>query len=136
MAPLAARPPGRLSGPLPEPVQVACPGGLLRVVPQYVNPSCWMDLVSCSALALVSLQKTRHAFLVVSSGFLVRFLVINWVKVLGTRACNTWTLSIWLGFTVLGLGLTLGPQDLKDFARKSSLDVVYSEIGRERDGKG
>ena len=27
-------------------------------------------------------------------------------------------------------------QDLKDFARQSGLDVVYSEIGRERDGKG
>ncbi|KAL8914900.1 MAG: hypothetical protein Q9171_000527 [Xanthocarpia ochracea] len=27
-------------------------------------------------------------------------------------------------------------QDLKDFARRSSLDVVYSEVGRDRDGKG
>ncbi|MCJ1307484.1 hypothetical protein MMC25_001130 [Agyrium rufum] len=27
-------------------------------------------------------------------------------------------------------------QDLKDFARRSGVDVVYSEIGRERDGKG
>ncbi|KAL8768620.1 MAG: hypothetical protein Q9209_005179 [Squamulea sp. 1 TL-2023] len=27
-------------------------------------------------------------------------------------------------------------QDLKDFARRSGLDVVYSEIGRDRDGKG
>ncbi|MCJ1425977.1 hypothetical protein MMC29_003878 [Sticta canariensis] len=27
-------------------------------------------------------------------------------------------------------------QDLKDFARRSGLDVVYSEVGRERDGKG
>ena len=27
-------------------------------------------------------------------------------------------------------------QDLKDFARQSGLDVVYSEVGRERDGKG
>jgi len=27
-------------------------------------------------------------------------------------------------------------QDLKDFARQSSLDVVYSETGRDRDGKG
>ncbi|KAH0533908.1 hypothetical protein FGG08_007470 [Glutinoglossum americanum] len=26
--------------------------------------------------------------------------------------------------------------DLKDFARQSNLDVVYSEIGRDRDGKG
>ncbi|RQM06122.1 hypothetical protein DH86_00003376 [Scytalidium sp. 3C] len=26
--------------------------------------------------------------------------------------------------------------DLKDFARQSSLDVVYSETGRDRDGKG
>ena len=46
------------------------------------------------------------------------------------------TLFVWPGFTILGLGLTLGPQDLKDFARKSALDVVYSEIGRDRDGKG
>ncbi|KAI0997491.1 hypothetical protein K3495_g10695 [Podosphaera aphanis] len=27
-------------------------------------------------------------------------------------------------------------QDLKDFARQSSLDVIYSETGRDRDGKG
>ncbi|KAI9762114.1 MAG: hypothetical protein M4579_000594 [Chaenotheca gracillima] len=27
-------------------------------------------------------------------------------------------------------------QDLKDFARRSGLDVVYSETGRDRDGKG
>ncbi|MCJ1251997.1 hypothetical protein MMC30_009235 [Trapelia coarctata] len=27
-------------------------------------------------------------------------------------------------------------QDLKDFARRSGLDVVYSEVGRERDGRG
>ncbi|MCJ1225999.1 hypothetical protein MMC12_002648 [Toensbergia leucococca] len=27
-------------------------------------------------------------------------------------------------------------QDLKDFARRSTLDVVYSEVGRDRDGKG
>ncbi|KAF1812942.1 hypothetical protein P152DRAFT_331355 [Eremomyces bilateralis CBS 781.70] len=27
-------------------------------------------------------------------------------------------------------------QDLKDFARQSGLDVVYSEVGRDRDGKG
>lgn len=27
-------------------------------------------------------------------------------------------------------------QDLKDFARQSSLDVVYSETGRDREGKG
>ncbi|KAL8806381.1 MAG: hypothetical protein Q9182_001411, partial [Xanthomendoza sp. 2 TL-2023] len=26
--------------------------------------------------------------------------------------------------------------DLKDFARRSGLDVVYSEVGRDRDGKG
>ena len=30
----------------------------------------------------------------------------------------------------------LRPQDLKDFARRSGLDVVYSEVGRDRDGKG
>lgn len=35
-----------------------------------------------------------------------------------------------------GLGLTLGQQDLKDFARRSGLDVVFSEVGRDRDGKG
>ena len=35
-----------------------------------------------------------------------------------------------------GPGLTLALQDLKDFARRSALDVVYSEIGRERDGRG
>ncbi|KAL9128373.1 MAG: hypothetical protein Q9217_002927 [Psora testacea] len=28
------------------------------------------------------------------------------------------------------------PFDLKDFARRSGLDVVYSEVGRDRDGKG
>ncbi|KAL9636022.1 MAG: hypothetical protein Q9164_003085 [Protoblastenia rupestris] len=27
-------------------------------------------------------------------------------------------------------------QDLKDFARRSGLDVVYSEVGHDRDGKG
>ncbi|KAF2425279.1 hypothetical protein EJ08DRAFT_617483 [Tothia fuscella] len=27
-------------------------------------------------------------------------------------------------------------QDLKDFARQSGLDVVYSEVGRDRDGRG
>ncbi|MCJ1480940.1 hypothetical protein MMC06_001095 [Schaereria dolodes] len=27
-------------------------------------------------------------------------------------------------------------QDLKDFARRPGLDVVYSEVGRDRDGKG
>lgn len=27
-------------------------------------------------------------------------------------------------------------QDLKDFARSDGLDVVYSEIGRGRDGTG
>ncbi|MCJ1410164.1 hypothetical protein MMC19_004249 [Ptychographa xylographoides] len=27
-------------------------------------------------------------------------------------------------------------QDLKDFARRSGLDVVYSEVGRDRDGRG
>ncbi|KAA6406367.1 MAG: pre-mrna splicing factor [Lasallia pustulata] len=27
-------------------------------------------------------------------------------------------------------------QDLKDFARRSGLDVVFSEVGRDRDGKG
>ena len=38
---------------------------------------------------------------------------------------------------VLEPGLTQGElQDLKDFARQSGLDVVYSEVGRERDGRG
>lgn len=36
----------------------------------------------------------------------------------------------------IGLGLTSRVQDLKDFARQSGLDVVYSEVGRERDGTG
>lgn len=33
-------------------------------------------------------------------------------------------------------GLTIGSQDLKDFARQSGLDVVYSEVNRERDTNG
>lgn len=33
-------------------------------------------------------------------------------------------------------GLTPGSQDLKDFARQSGLDVVYSEVTRERDANG
>ena len=33
-------------------------------------------------------------------------------------------------------GLTTGLQDLKDFARQSGLDVVYSEVTRERDVNG
>ncbi len=47
-----------------------------------------------------------------------------------------------LGFTQLYLICFLDMfspvlQDLKDFARNSGqLDVVYSETGRERDGKG
>ncbi|KZF22493.1 RNA-binding domain-containing protein [Xylona heveae TC161] len=35
-----------------------------------------------------------------------------------------------------GHGLMRNLQDLKDFARQSGLDVVYSETGRDRDGRG
>jgi transcription initiation factor TFIID subunit 15 len=31
---------------------------------------------------------------------------------------------------------SLKKQDLKDFARQAQVDVVYSETGRDRDGKG
>lgn len=34
------------------------------------------------------------------------------------------------------MGLTAGLQDLKDFARQSGLDVVYSEVNRERGEAG
>ena len=39
---------------------------------------------------------------------------------------------------LLWTGLTLLPQDLKDFARQSGNDVVYSEVNRDRgtDGTG
>ncbi|KAH8808434.1 hypothetical protein F5884DRAFT_370655 [Xylogone sp. PMI_703] len=37
---------------------------------------------------------------------------------------------------ISGLPSETSWQDLKDFARQSSLDVVYSETGRDRDGKG
>lgn len=37
---------------------------------------------------------------------------------------------------LLDLNLHGSGQDLKDFARQSGLDVVYSETGRDRDGKG
>ncbi|KAG8525965.1 uncharacterized protein KY384_000727 [Bacidia gigantensis] len=37
---------------------------------------------------------------------------------------------------ITGLPVETSWQDLKDFARRSGLDVVYSEIGRERDGRG
>lgn len=37
---------------------------------------------------------------------------------------------------ITGLQPETSWQDLKDFARQSGLDVVYSETGRERDGKG
>ncbi|KIN02067.1 hypothetical protein OIDMADRAFT_103301 [Oidiodendron maius Zn] len=37
---------------------------------------------------------------------------------------------------ISGLPVETSWQDLKDFARQSSLDVVYSETGRDRDGKG
>ena len=42
------------------------------------------------------------------------------------------TVTLPFGWT----GLTSGLQDLKDFARQSGLDVVYSEVGRERDPSG
>jgi len=38
--------------------------------------------------------------------------------------------------TITGLPFETSWQDLKDFARQSGLDVVYSEVGRERDGSG
>ncbi|KAI9831828.1 MAG: hypothetical protein M1826_002860 [Phylliscum demangeonii] len=37
---------------------------------------------------------------------------------------------------ITGLPTETSWQDLKDFARQSGLDVVYSETGRERDGRG
>ncbi|KAF2843326.1 hypothetical protein M501DRAFT_994222, partial [Patellaria atrata CBS 101060] len=37
---------------------------------------------------------------------------------------------------ISGLPAETSWQDLKDFARQSGLDVVYSEVGRDRDGKG
>ncbi|ORX99683.1 hypothetical protein BCR34DRAFT_495206 [Clohesyomyces aquaticus] len=37
---------------------------------------------------------------------------------------------------ISGLPVETSWQDLKDFARQSGLDVVYSEVGRERDGSG
>ncbi|KAI4183732.1 MAG: hypothetical protein L6R41_005228 [Letrouitia leprolyta] len=37
---------------------------------------------------------------------------------------------------ITGLAAETSWQDLKDFARRSGLDVVYSEVGRDRDGKG
>ena len=42
-----------------------------------------------------------------------------------------------LGYLRLGTPSLTQKQDLKDFARNSGqLDVVYSETGRERNGKG
>ncbi|KAI9726173.1 MAG: hypothetical protein M1828_001846 [Chrysothrix sp. TS-e1954] len=37
---------------------------------------------------------------------------------------------------ITGLNPDTSWQDLKDFARQDGLDVVYSEVARERDGKG
>lgn len=37
---------------------------------------------------------------------------------------------------LLVLDLHVDLQDLKDFARQPGLDVVYSEVSRDRDGKG
>ena len=36
----------------------------------------------------------------------------------------------------LWTGLTSGLQDLKDFARQSGVDVVYSEVSRDREPGG
>jgi transcription initiation factor TFIID subunit 15 len=38
--------------------------------------------------------------------------------------------------TINGLPFETSWQDLKDFARQSGLDVVYSEVGRDRDSQG
>jgi len=38
--------------------------------------------------------------------------------------------------TITGLPFETSWQDLKDFARQSGLDVVYSEVGRDRDATG
>ncbi|KAF2236879.1 hypothetical protein EV356DRAFT_54508 [Viridothelium virens] len=38
--------------------------------------------------------------------------------------------------TITGLPVETSWQDLKDFARQAGVDVVYSEVGRERDGSG
>ncbi|KAF2487528.1 hypothetical protein BDY17DRAFT_289150 [Neohortaea acidophila] len=38
--------------------------------------------------------------------------------------------------TITGLPQETSWQDLKDFARQSGLDVVYSEVGRDRDSSG
>ncbi|GAB7356435.1 hypothetical protein MBLNU459_g7207t2 [Dothideomycetes sp. NU459] len=38
--------------------------------------------------------------------------------------------------TITALPFETSWQDLKDFARQPGLDVVYSEVGRERDGSG
>jgi hypothetical protein len=38
--------------------------------------------------------------------------------------------------TISGLPFETSWQDLKDFARQSGLDVVYSEVGRDRDSQG
>jgi len=38
--------------------------------------------------------------------------------------------------SISNLPLETSWQDLKDFARQSGLDVVYSEVARERDGRG
>ncbi|KAH0248605.1 hypothetical protein KCU71_g23643, partial [Aureobasidium melanogenum] len=38
--------------------------------------------------------------------------------------------------SISGLPFETSWQDLKDFARQPGLDVVYSEVGRDRDGSG
>lgn len=38
--------------------------------------------------------------------------------------------------SITGLPFETSWQDLKDFARQSGMDVVYSEVGRERDPSG
>jgi hypothetical protein len=46
-----------------------------------------------------------------------------------------WSFLFWSSWTPGHDTHTL-MQDLKDFARQSGLDVVYSEVSRDRDGRG
>lgn len=43
--------------------------------------------------------------------------------------------TVWR-MSLTGLSSDTSWQDLKDFARTDGLDVVYSEVSRDRDGKG
>lgn len=54
-----------------------------------------------------------------------------------------WSFPVWNYMVYISMDPAAGTwtykgnlQDLKDFARQSGLDVVYSEVGRERDGRG